>query len=167
MANTYERTYWQDHVTEFDNRYTEEKNEDGTISHVPVEGEIIQQGTAQSAPHFNNMEEGIHAANELTAEALRVLIHHGQALKQLAGETGALTLTNTQVYPFNNSRATVALAEPRQTLDYTVTVEAAAVGGGAIGEIVITDKQFNGFKIEHTGSAAKVSVKFIVEGGIF
>ena len=30
----------------------------------------------------------------------------------------------------------------------------------------ITDKQLNGFKIEHTGSAAKVSVKYIVEGGM-
>ena len=40
------------------------------------------------------------------------------------------------------------------------------MGGGAVGEIVITDKQLNGFKIEHTGSAAKVSVKYIVEGGM-
>ena len=162
----HKRTFWQDHVTEFEDRYTERENEDGTITHIPVEGEVIQQGTAQNAPNFNNMEEGIFAANELGAEAVRVLVHHGQAIEQLSGEKGTVTLTNTQVYPFNNSRTTVALVKPRQTLDYTVSVEAVAVGGGAVGEIVITDKQLNGFKIEHTGSAAKVSVKYIVEGGM-
>ena len=44
--------------------------------------------------------------------------------------------------------------------------QSIAIGSGAVGEIVITDKQLNGFKIEHTGSAAKVSVKYIVEGGM-
>lgn len=163
----YQRTIWENHVTEFDDRYTEQQNDDGTVTHIPVEGEIITQGTAQDEIHFNNMEEGIFAANELGAEAVRVLLHHEQALQQLSGEKGTLTLTNSQAYPFNNSRKTVALTRPRQTLDYTVTIEAAAIGGGAVGEIVITDKQLNGFKIEHTGSAAKVSVKFIVEGGMF
>ena len=41
----YEQKLWQDHVTEFEDRYTESRNDDGTITHTPVEGEIIQQGT--------------------------------------------------------------------------------------------------------------------------
>lgn len=163
----YKRTYWLDHVTEYDNRYKEKQNADGTVTHEPVEGEVLQQGTAQNAPHFNNIEEGTFAANELGAELARMILHHARTLEQVRGEKGALTLTNSQAYPFNNSKRTVALARPRQTLDYTVTVEAAALGGGAVGEIVITDKQLNGFKIEHTGSAAKVTIKFIVEGGTY
>ena len=50
----YEQKLWQDHVTEFEDRYTESRNDDGTITHTPVEGEIIQQGTPQNAtitPH--------------------------------------------------------------------------------------------------------------------
>ena len=27
---------WQDHVTEFEDRYTESKNDDGTITHKPA-----------------------------------------------------------------------------------------------------------------------------------
>ena len=45
----YEQKLWQDHVTEFEDRYTESRNDDGTITHTPVEGEIIQQGTPQNA----------------------------------------------------------------------------------------------------------------------
>ena len=47
----YKRTFWQDHVTEFEDRYTERENEDGTITHIPVEGEVIQQGTALDFYH--------------------------------------------------------------------------------------------------------------------
>ena len=29
----YEQKLWQDHVTEFEDRYTESRNDDGTITH--------------------------------------------------------------------------------------------------------------------------------------
>lgn len=58
----YNRTNWQDHVTEFENRYREVENPDGTITHEPIEGEIIQQGTPINAANLNNMEEGIEQA---------------------------------------------------------------------------------------------------------
>ena len=73
----YNRTYWQDHVTEFDNRFREQNNADGTISHIPVEGEIIQQGTPQNAANFNRIETGIFAATEITAELARITLHGG------------------------------------------------------------------------------------------
>ena len=38
-------------------------------------------------------------------------------------------------------------------MDYTVNVEAEAKDAGGVGEIRITDKQLNGFKIEYTGAA--------------
>lgn len=73
----YERNYWQDHVSEFDNRFREQNNADGTISHIPVEGEIIQQGTPQNAVNFNRIEAGIFAATEIAAELSRIAIHGG------------------------------------------------------------------------------------------
>lgn len=33
----YEQKLWQDHVTEFEDRYTESRNDDGTITHTPLE----------------------------------------------------------------------------------------------------------------------------------
>lgn len=73
----YNRTFWQDHVTEFENRFREQNNVDGTISHIPVEGEIIQEGTPQNATNFNNIEIGIFAANEIAAELSRIALHGG------------------------------------------------------------------------------------------
>ena len=84
----HKRTFWQDHVTEFSDRYTETNNDDGTISHVPVEGEVIQQGTPQNARNFNTLEEGAFSAEVLGVEAMRVLLLHQRALNGLASETG-------------------------------------------------------------------------------
>ena len=119
----YQETIWQDHVTEFEDRYEERINPDGTVTHIPVEGEIIQQGTPQNAKNFNHMEDGISAANETAAYIMLTLLHHGQTLENLIGEVGTVTLTNTEEYPFNNSIKTVALKQPRGNLDYRVIVE--------------------------------------------
>lgn len=78
-------------------------------------------------------------------------------------ETGTVTLTNTQTFPFNNSQKSVALANTQKNTKYVVIPE--DVTEGNIGEIVITDKQVNGFKIAFTGSAASATVKYTVIGG--
>lgn len=163
---SYNKTFWKDHVTEFEDRFREVLNPDGTITHESVEGQIIQQGTPQNAQNFNKIEDGIFSSNELGAELTRIVIKQGQAIKNLLGEIGTVTLTNTLAYPFNNSKKTVALSVKRDTMDYTVEVEATAAGGD-VGKVIISDKQLNGFKIEHTGSAASVTVKYIVKGGMY
>ena len=63
----YEEKLWLDHVTEFEDRYREQTNADGTITHIPVEGEVLQQGTPQNAQNFNHMETGISEAHALAA----------------------------------------------------------------------------------------------------
>ena len=163
----YQPTIWQDHVTEFENRYTESRNDDGSITHTPVEGEIIQQGTPQSARNFNHMEDGISNAGELAALMAAEHIHQQQSIKDLAGETMTVTMTNSQAYPFNNSQATVSLAQTRNHLDYTVTAEVVEYSGGFPGEIEISAKLLNGFKVAFTGSAASVIVKLYVKGGFY
>lgn len=163
----YQPTIWQDHVTEFEDRYTESRNDDGTITHTPVEGEIIQQGTPQNATNFNHMEDGISNAGELAALMAAEHIHQQQSIKDLAGETMTVTLTNTQEYPFNNSVQTVSLAQTRNHLDYTVAAEVAEYSGGFPGEIEISAKLLNGFKVAFTGSAKSVTVKLYVKGGFY
>lgn len=160
------RTFWQDHVTEFDDRYKEIDNGDGTITHEPVEGEVIQQGTPQNAANFNDLEERVWAAGQLAAENARMLNHHRRTLQRLVGESGAVTLTSSQDYPFNNSKKTIVLSHKKDTVNYIVNVDAAAVGGGGVGEIIISDKQINGFKVEYTGGAKRVELRYTVEGGM-
>ena len=163
----YEPKLWQDHVTQYENRYTESRNDDGTITHTPVEGEVIQQGTPQNATNFNHMEDGITNAGELAALLAISTIHQQQSTKDLAGEVMAVTLTNTQEYPFNNSAKTVALAQEKNHADYTVAAEVVSYSGGFPGEVVISAKLLNGFKVAFTGSAKSVAVKLYVKGGFY
>ena len=156
---------WKDHVTQFSNRYKEVQNADGTITPEAVEGEVIQEGTPQNAKNFNDLEERVLAGGEVAGLALLKVSMAESRIKGLQGEIVEATLTNTKEYPFNNSKKTLALATPRGNLDYTVDVEASTEDAGGIGEIKITDKQLNGFKIEHCGAAKEVKVKCTVRGG--
>lgn len=161
----YSPTLWQDHVTEFENRYTESRNEDGTITHTPVEGEIIQQGTPQSARNFNNIEEGILAGTEMGDYLAVMVLQNRRGLETVRGESGTVTLTNTQTYPFNNSGKTVALATPRDTLDYFVNIEVVSETGGSAGIVTVYNKLANGFSVKFDGSAKSVTIRYNVTGG--
>lgn len=161
----YPRTFWKDHVTEYENRYQHVVNPDGTVTHTPVTGAIIQQGIPQNQPNFDKMEEGIFGATETGAEAARIMLHHGQAIEGLIGEKGQTTMTNSLAYPFNNSVKTVSLIQPRNNTNYVVDVEIPS-NAGNVGRVEVTDKLLNGFKIAFTGSAASVTVNYTVRGGM-
>lgn len=88
-------------------------------------------------------------------------------IADLQGETATVTLKNTQQYPFNNSTQSVALKTERNHMDYTVETEIVDYTGGFPGDIVITEKLLNGFKMAHTGSAKSVTVKVYVKGGFY
>ena len=79
--------------------------------------EVIQEGTPQSAGHFNNMEGGISDAH--LAAAL-LIIQGGLTAAQVEVEEKTVTLSNSQSYPFNNSTQTIALNTVRNFTDYTV-----------------------------------------------
>lgn len=79
-------------------------------------------------------------------------------------ETGTVTLTNSQEFPFNNSRRTVALQTAQANAYYQVDVTVSSTNGNT-GEIVVSDRMTNGFAIEFTGSATSVTVDYFVIGG--
>ena len=62
---------WQDHVTEFEDRYTESKNDDGTITHKPVEGEVLQEGTPENAQNSYIIPARSIDVNKLSRMPLR------------------------------------------------------------------------------------------------
>lgn len=128
-----------------------------------VEG--IQDGTPVDEQNLNNMEGGINGAN-LTAEFLtEVVKHQKDQIENIGGEIIKVTLTNTAGEAFfNNSAKTVALSVNRDSFDYTVDVEIVTPVDN-VGDIVVYDKQVNGFKVKYTGSAASVDLKLYVQGG--
>lgn len=144
---SYNRTFWVDHV-------------------VDQNGNVIQQGTLVDQDHLNNQEVGIFNGEQFHDELLRILLMNDNRTDALEGETVDVVLKNTQTYPFNNSKASVQLTKDRNKKDYTVDVEVTAVTGGAVGDIYITDKLVNGFKIEYTGSATSVAATLHIRGGV-
>lgn len=162
----YKRTYWQDHVTQYSDRYNEVQNPDGTITHTPVEGTIIQQGTPQNAQNFNNLEEGVFAADQLATEAARMARINAVGLEVEKGERIPVNLTNSAAYPFNNSIQTISLTQKKTKTDYYVDVEVVSAAGGGVGDFRVTDKLLNGFKLAFTGAATAVSVICRVKGGV-
>ncbi len=74
------------------------------------------------------------------------------------------SFTNTSKYPFNNSKASVALGYTMENVRYNVTAEVLGFEGN-VGEVVITEKLVNGFKAEYTGSAKSATIRFTITGG--
>ena len=145
----YNQTHWLDKVVDPDTQ------------------EVIQSGTPQSAGNFNNMENGIQDASVALAQMMianREMEH--QLEKEAEVEEHTITLTNTQAYPFNNSKTTANLTKVRANKTYLVDVEITAHSGGEVGDIKITDKLLNGFKVEFDGSATSVTVTLRIKGGL-
>lgn len=172
----YKQTEWKDHVTQYPNRRKITDNGDGTQTVEKAQGEIIQQGTAQSATNFNNGENGIQDAT-IAAQILgfgnlhqqrQNEAHQAETDAEILGETKTVTLTNTAAYPFNSTvdtPVTVALATTRKNLYYTVEATVAA-HSGEVGDIHITDKALNGFKVSFDGSGKSVTLTLRIKGGM-
>ncbi|MDR0875774.1 MAG: hypothetical protein LBN12_06150 [Clostridiales Family XIII bacterium] len=79
-------------------------------------------------------------------------------------ETGRVALTNTKVYPFNDSVQTVALKIEQPDPDYLVVTEVLHADG-EVGDVEVTAKAVNGFKVGYTGSAKNTKLGYAVIGG--
>jgi len=58
----YTRTNWKDHVVQRPKTFTKVENSDGSVTLKDAPGEVLQQGTPQSATNFNHAEEGLEAS---------------------------------------------------------------------------------------------------------
>ena len=80
-------------------------------------------------------------------------------------EEGTVTLTNSEKFPFNTSQQSVALVTEQEDTSYAVIADIESAVGNA-GEVIVSGKQTNGFKLEYTGSASSAVVHYFVIGGI-
>lgn len=122
----------------------------------------------ETEQHFDNVEQLLQFVNVTALEASRTAMLGIQKAEALEGIVLQATLTNTQAYPFNNSTKTIALSadQTRVTKDYTVITEVESYAGDCVGEVLVSDKMLNGFKLRYTGSATEVNLKIYVQGGI-
>ena len=160
-VNPYTKTLWVDEVDEFEGRFKETELGGGVVEHEIIRGEVYTEGTPQDAQHFNHMEQGIFDAHE---ELVQQDGRTGNLEAQTLPEVQEVTRTNSDEFPFNNSAVSVSLQTVRDNLNYVVEI-ISVVAEGDVGEVEITDRQTNGFKIGYTGSAASAVIKFAVIGG--
>ena len=103
------------------------------------------------------------------AFAMRMnIVHTTQLDRILMEERHKVTLENTLTFPFNstvNSPATIALDKVRDNAEYSVEAEVLS-HDGPVGEIEVTGKARNGFKISYSGSGAGVTLLVKVKGGM-
>lgn len=125
----------------------------------------IQAGTEQSAANFNN--DNIGAFDSALAMSMFSL-YFREKIRLLDGdtlvETQEVTLTNSDSWPRNGSQQTVGLTNTRASVNYSVEYEIES-NTGNVGDIHITDKAVNGFKIAFDGSATSVTLKLTIKGG--
>jgi hypothetical protein len=77
--------------------------------------------------------------------------------------TGDVTLTNTKQYPFNDSETIVPLGSTLGSADYIVLTQTPDCGDA--GDIIVSGRARNGFKLRYTGGAKSVRVRYVVTGG--
>ena len=167
MSLIYDTLHWLDHVVQYPGRKKIIENPDGTVDLERSEGEVIQQGTPRNATNYNNQEQGILANSLGLAQLQQNQNQHARSITDLAGEVGTTSLSNTQKYPFNSPGITIPIAKQRFNLNYDVEVEIISSLGGFVEEVIVYDKQLNGFKIKFTGSATSVSLKYKLVGGMY
>ena len=59
----YEKQTWKNHIVERPGNFREVQNPDGTVTHIPEEGEILEEGSPFSANRMNHVENGIYNAS--------------------------------------------------------------------------------------------------------
>ncbi|MEG1562544.1 MAG: hypothetical protein RR365_02265 [Bacteroides sp.] len=161
----YPRNNWIDEAVQYPDRFAMQTLASGMVNLIPSPGTVDTVGTPQSAVNFNRLECGILDAQT----ALSLLALNLQLFKDTIGtmEIGIVTLTNTLKMPFNNSCKTVSLAKPRLSLGYGVEIiGAVASDAKPIGDIIASARQLNGFALAYSGSAASVTIKYKITGGI-
>lgn len=149
----YERINFVDEVLEGAPK-VEIKNDAGNVVYNAAEirqiNTKIVEGTELNAANLNHMDEGIANAYN--------------TLNTINGTELTVTLTNTQVYPFNDSKKTITFATPLSSAGYTVYTEVTGHIGGGYGDIEVSNRTATGFGIQHTGAATSVEVRCVIRG---
>lgn len=158
--------FWKDRAVEHPKRYVETSLGNGMVTLERAPGEVKEAGTPQNATNFNSMDYGIFEAAQTAAAAVQMIRQQEDSISGLEAEKLTVTLSSTLRYPFNDSKKAVQLTKSRNNANYTVEVEVVSHTGGGVGEIEISDKLLNGFKIAYTGAAESVTANCYVRGGI-
>ena len=82
-------------------------------------------------------------------------------------EVQEITITaGSDPWPFGITTQSVTLGTVRRNTNYTVDAYVKSYSGGALGDVVVSDKGTNNFKVKHDGSATTVTLVLKITGGM-
>ena len=122
----------------------------------------IQEGTPQNAENFNNIEQGVFISNALNA----VMAQFNRLLLDRINENEVVTITDTITGANTDKSIVIPSNKLRNRTTYNVTPVIVSTTGGTAGDIIVSAKQANGFKVKYTGTATSITVALYVQGGM-
>ncbi|MBR3742379.1 MAG: hypothetical protein IKN04_18305 [Clostridia bacterium] len=128
------------------------------------EADEAMEAVSQNATALNEEAMDKSLAVKLVLSALKTLKWEAED-GALICEEGTATLTNNLKFPFNGSKKSVALTKTQRNTSYAVIASVQSSTGDA-GDVIVSEKLTNAFKLEYTGAAKSATVKYIVIGGI-
>ncbi|MGN0995693.1 MAG: hypothetical protein ACI4PG_02180 [Candidatus Ventricola sp.] len=129
----YERIGWTDRIVERPRTYTIRENGDGSVTLMPVPGEVKQAGTPLSAANLNRMDDGIAGLRQdadnmaKDAKALR------EDMQKLAAEMESMLQTVQRAVFWMESIRQAEDRAQQSRLDALEARVTALDGGGANG----------------------------------
>lgn len=175
----FKRTFWRNHVEDQDGKVIQQ----GTLLEQDqfnrMEVGISDSNMAANIIHIMLLWFGRRlgvletSSNSHDTDIASIKTLNGQqdtrlaALEpEVAAEVKEVTLKNGSKWPFGINEVSVGLAKTRKNANYGVDVYVKSYTGGRLGDITVSGKLTNGFKLKHDGSAQTVVVVVRVTGGM-
>lgn len=175
----FKRTFWRNHVEDQDGKVIQQ----GTLLEQDqfnrMEVGISDSNMAANIIHIMLLWFGRRlgvletSSNSHDTDIASIKTLNGQQNSRLsalepevAAEVKEVTLKNGSKWPFGINEVSVGLAKTRKNANYGVDVYVKSYTGGRLGDITVSGKLTNGFKLKHDGSAQTVVVVVRVTGGM-
>lgn len=139
-----------EHTTAIGNLQKTQKTQGESITNLDTRLGTLEQTSTNYGRRLDALEKaGTGGGGDTTQEVQEITITAG-----------------SDPWPFGITTKSVTLGTVRKNTNYTVDAYVKSYSGGALGDVVVSDKGTNNFKVKHDGSATTVTLVLKITGGM-
>lgn len=139
-----------EHATAIGNLQKTQKTQGESITNLDTRLGTLEQTSTNYGRRLDALEKaGTGGGGDTTQEVQEITITAG-----------------SDPWPFGITTKSVTLGTVRKNTNYTVDAYVKSYSGGALGDVVVSDKGTNNFKVKHDGSATTVALVLKITGGM-
>ena len=139
-----------EHATAIGNLQSTQKTQGESITNLDTRLGTLEQTSTNHGRRLDALEKaGTGGGGDTTQEVQEITITAG-----------------SDPWPFGITTKSVTLGTVRKNTNYTVDAYVKSYSGGALGDVVVSDKGTNNFKVKHDGSATTVTLVLKITGGM-